>query len=107
MAGEDQARTKALYDDWRNAWLQGGKERYWQVRLDKALKASPQGSYATAFFLAHLGRVSEAYDCLFKIDRRELQEYLWSNICFDRSDPRFLALARKAGKVQSTGSNRP
>jgi tetratricopeptide (TPR) repeat protein len=101
-AGGSQARRATnSFNELRGAFLQGGQEGYWRKCLEDQLKVAPlEDPLELAVCLKHLGKLQQAYDCLYRIqDPAKLRERLWSDICFDRSDPRFKELVRRCDSV--------
>jgi 2-polyprenyl-6-methoxyphenol hydroxylase-like FAD-dependent oxidoreductase len=97
MAGDKEKDTKGWCEELRKAFQQGDLQGYWQNRLDEFRNGPEPNAHDVAICLAHLGRIQEAYDQLDKMDKRKLRDYLWADICLDRSDPRFQELVRKTG----------
>jgi tetratricopeptide (TPR) repeat protein len=93
--GKTEAETKPFYDKLRAACNQGGREGYWQTRLDLALAKSPPDPHPVALILAHLGRTEEAYMWLGKACKEGKLGGLWFDPCWDHRDHRFTEIARK------------
>jgi len=94
-----QHKGNPFYDDLRQAVRESGAEGYWNKRLKTAMSASHPDAYTIATFLARLGRKEQAYDRLEEVDKRgEIEPgNLAFDLCWDKNDERFKAVARKNG----------
>jgi tetratricopeptide (TPR) repeat protein len=94
---QDAGKVREHWDQVRQAFQLGGEPGYWQKRLDNALNGSTCDTSGIALILAHLGRIDEAYDWLEKSCDDGTLDNLWAHRIWDRSNPRFEAVAKKVG----------
>jgi serine/threonine protein kinase len=101
LAEEDPAKTNRFYGELRNALQQGGPEGYWRKRLDEEKKKTSPDLYNVAMFYARLKEWDRAYDYLERaFSQNPYAGELMVDLCWDRSDSRFKAFARKIGLMQ-------
>jgi tetratricopeptide (TPR) repeat protein len=98
---KDPAEIKRIYDGLRTALAQNGPEGYWRKRLANELENSPPDLYLIATLHIRLGDKDQAYECLEKAFKQNpFAGGLMVDPCWDRTDKRFKAFARKVGLMQ-------
>jgi serine/threonine protein kinase len=95
LDGEYDNERAIFYDTLREAVQKGGAEGYWRKRLDIALGKSQPDLYYVATLYARLGEKDKAYVWLKKAcEKRAFDQGLMFDLCWDHSDPEFVAIAK-------------
>ena len=101
LGDDDPAKSKRFYDDLRSALREGGAEGYWRKRLELELEKTSPDLYYVATLYARLGEKDNAYENLAKaFQKNHFAGGLMVDVCWDRNDERFKALARRVGLMQ-------
>ncbi|HRI14986.1 MAG TPA: serine/threonine-protein kinase [Verrucomicrobiota bacterium] len=96
------APRKNYHEGLREAFRQRGAKGYWRFKLDDTLARRPERAYEIASLYARLKEWPTAYEYLEKAVGQHdswLQNLLF-DLCWDRTDPDFIRLAKKIGLMQ-------
>jgi serine/threonine protein kinase len=98
LSGTDDVEMRRRFEALRLAALNGRAQGYHRKALEFALGASKPDSYAVAACYAHLHETEKAYEWLAVAERdNSIGDRLMFDPCWDHTDKRFEAIAKRVG----------